>query len=234
LWGDGVRWTWLAALMVSAVSVPAQQPRAPDGVAVSGRITILDKPGKVATDVGNTVIFLVQTDGGKGAVEATDVQIAMQSKQFVPRVRVVTTGSRVNFPNQDPFRHNVFSNTPGATFDLGLYPRGTARAAAFRRAGVYPIFCNIHSRMSAFVVAVPTSHYTQAQADGSWILEGVPPGDYVLHVWHERAAERTRAVVVAGVAVQGLDEELDARGWRPVSHTNKFGREYPPTERDRY
>ena len=234
MWGDGVRWTWLAALMVSAVSVPAQQPRAPDGVAVSGRITILDKPGKVATDVGNTVIFLVQTDGGKGAVEATDVQIAMQSKQFVPRVRVVTTGSRVNFPNQDPFRHNVFSNTPGATFDLGLYPRGTARAAAFRRAGVYPIFCNIHSRMSAFVVAVPTSHYTQAQADGSWILEGVPPGDYVLHVWHERAAERTRAVVVAGVAVQGLDEELDARGWRPVSHTNKFGREYPPTERDRY
>jgi hypothetical protein len=88
--------------------------------------------------------------------------------------------------------------------------------------------------MSAFVVAVPTSHYTQAQADGSWILEGVPPGDYVLHVWHERAAERTRAVVVAGVGVQSLDEELDARGWRPVSHTNKFGREYPPTERDRY
>lgn len=234
MWGDGVRWTWLAALMVSAVSVPAQPQRAPDGVAVSGRITVLEKPGKVATDVGSTVIFLVPADGRKGEVAATDVQIAMQSKQFVPRVRVVTIGSRVNFPNQDPFRHNVFSNTPGATFDLGLYPRGTARAATFRRAGVYPIFCNIHSRMSAFVVAVPTSHYTQAQADGSWILEGVPPGDYVLHIWHERAPERTREVVVAGDPVQSLDEQLDARGWHPMSHKNKFGREYPPIERDRY
>jgi hypothetical protein len=88
--------------------------------------------------------------------------------------------------------------------------------------------------MSAFVVAVPTSHYTEAQADGSWILEGVAPGEYVLHIWHERAPERTREVVVAGAPVQSLDEQLDARGWHPVSHKNKFGREYPPIERDRY
>ena len=232
--GSLVKWMWIAALVVSAVSVPAQQSRAPEGATVGGRITILEQPGKVATDVGSTVIFLEPVGGGKGTVTAADVQIAMQSKQFVPRVRVVTAGSRVNFPNQDPFRHNVFSNTPGGTFDLGLYPRGRARAASFRRAGVYPIFCNIHSRMSAFVVAVPTSHFTQAQADGSWSIEGVPPGRYILHVWHERASERTREIVVGGVAVQGLDEQLDARGWRPVSHKNKFGHDYPPTERDRY
>ena len=227
-------WMSLSALGLSAVSVLAQQPRGSDGVAVGGRITILDQPGKVATDVGSTVIFLEPAAAGKGIVGTTDVQIAMQSKQFVPRVRVVTTGSRVNFPNQDPFRHNVFSNTPGGTFDLGLYPRGAARAAPFRRAGVYPIFCNIHSRMSAFVVAVPTSHYTQALADGSWTIDRVPPGEYILHVWHERAPERTRSITVAGEPLHGLDEELDARGWRPVSHKNKFGRAYPPAERDRY
>src|SRR5688572_3749340 len=224
----------LAALLVSAVSVVAQQPRAPEGVAVSGRVTILEKSGGVTTDVGSTVIFLERSGPGKGAAGPMDVQIAMQSKQFVPRVRVVTTGSRVHFPNQDPFRHNVFSNTPGGTFDLGLYPRGTSRAAAFRRAGVYPIFCNIHSRMSAFVVAVATLHYTQAQADGSWTIEGVPPGDYKLRVWHERTPERAREVTIAGEPLSGLDEQLDARGWRPASHKNKFGREYPPTERDRY
>jgi hypothetical protein len=97
-----------------------------------------------------------------------------------------------------------------------------------------PIFCNIHSRMSAFVVAVSTPHHTQAQADGSWTIHGVPPGRYVMHAWHERPPERTREVVVAGEAVTALDEQLDTRGWRPVSHKNKFGKEYPPTERDRY
>ena len=224
----------LAALGVSAVSVVAQQPRAPEGVAVSGRITILEKPGIVATDVGSTVIFLEPSAPGKGTAGPMDVHIAMQSKQFVPRVRVVTTGSRVHFPNHDPFRHNVFSNTPGGAFDLGLYPRGTSRATSIRRAGVYPIFCNIHSRMSAFVVTVSTPHHTQAQADGSWTIPGVPPGRYVMHAWHERAPERTREIVVGSEAVTGLDEQLDTRGWRPVSHRNKFGKEYPPTERDRY
>ena len=224
----------LAALVVSAVSVLAQQPRTPEGVAVSGRITILEKPGSVATDVGSTVIFLEPTASGKGTASPMDVQIAMQSKQFVPRVRVVTTGSRVSFPNQDPFRHNVFSSAPGSTFDLGLYPRGRSRATSFRHAGVYPIFCNIHSRMSAFIVTVSTPHHTQAQADGSWTIDGVPPGRYILPAWHERAPERTREVVIAREAVRGLDEQLDARGWRPVSHKNKFGREYPPTDRDRY
>lgn len=227
-------WMSLAALIVSAVSVAAQQWRALEGVAVSGRVTILEKPGSTTADVGNTVIFLEPVAGGKGMASALDVQIAMQSKQFVPRVRVVTAGSRVSFPNQDPFRHNVFSNTPGGAFDLGLYPRSAARATAFRRPGVYPIFCNIHSRMSAFVVTVATRYYTQAQADGSWTIDDVPAGRYVLHVWHERAPERTREIVVANEPLRGLDEQLDARGWRPVSHKNKFGQEYPPIERDRY
>jgi plastocyanin len=223
----------VAALVAGAVSVVAQQTRGPEGVAVSGRITILEKPGTVATDVGSTVIYLEPATPSKGA-GPTDVQIAMQSKQFLPRVRVVTAGSRVTFPNQDPFRHNVFSNMPGGTFDLGLYPRGAARATSFRRAGVYPIFCNIHSRMSAFVVTVATPHYTQAQGDGAWIIPDVPPGSYTLHVWHERAPERRQDILVANEALTGIDQQLDVRGWQPASHKNKFGKDYPPTERDRY
>jgi plastocyanin len=224
----------VAALVAGAVSVVARQARAPEGVPVSGRVTILEKPGTVATDVGSTVIYLEPATPSKGAAGPTDVEIAMQSKQFVPRVRVVTAGSRVNFPNQDPFRHNVFSNAPGGTFDLGLYQRGSSRATAFRRAGVYPIFCNIHSRMSAFIVTVATPHYTQAQADGAWMIADVPPGRYMLHVWHERAPEQRREIVVASEAVTGIDEQLDVRGWQPAAHKNKFGKEYPPTERDRY
>jgi hypothetical protein len=72
-------WMSLAALIVSAVSVVAQQPRAPEGVAVSGRITILEKPGSIATDVGSTVIFLELAAPGKGTADAKDVQIALQS-----------------------------------------------------------------------------------------------------------------------------------------------------------
>ena len=42
----------------------------------------------------------------------------------MPHVLAITRGSTVDFPNDDPFFHNVFSLSSAATFDLGRYPRG--------------------------------------------------------------------------------------------------------------
>ena len=57
--------------------------------------------------------------------------IAQRDEQFVPHVAAVTAGRAVEFPNEDPFFHNVFSLSSGATFDLGRYPSGASRAAEF-------------------------------------------------------------------------------------------------------
>jgi hypothetical protein len=159
----------------------------------------------------------------------------MRQKTFLPHVRVVPAGGTVAWPNRDPFSHNVFSNTPGGTFDLGLYPRGESRDAAFRRAGVYAVFCNIHPRMSAYVVAVPGPHYAQPAADGRFTIAGVPPGRYRLRAWHERAqAPAARVVTVAERGASGLDVTLDARQFRPQPHANKFGQPYARVVRDEY
>ena len=42
----------------------------------------------------------------------------------------VTVGSEVEFPNDDPIYHNVFSLSRAASFDLGRYPRGGSRSRA--------------------------------------------------------------------------------------------------------
>ena len=41
------------------------------------------------------------------------------AETFEPRVLAVTQGSTVEFPNDDPFFHNVFSLSRAASFDLG-------------------------------------------------------------------------------------------------------------------
>lgn len=201
---------------------------------VSGQITVLEREGERTTDLANAVVFLEPVAGEVRPGSPVTVPIAMESRQFVPRIRVVPVGSTIDFPNHDPFRHNVFSKSGPSEFDLGLYGRGDSRGALVRRAGVFPIFCNIHSRMVAFAVAVPTPYFAQAGADGRFEIGGVPPGEYTLHAWHDRGGTHEQRVVVSAQGASSLAIQLDARGYEIVQHTNKFGQEYTTTGRDRY
>lgn len=200
---------------------------------VSGRVTILERTGDRTIDLPDAVIWLEAPVSQRRSAPPTRTQIGMESKRFIPRVRVVPLGSTVEFPNLDPFRHNVFSNVGPTGFDLGLYGRGERRGARFDRPGVQPIFCNIHSRMVAYVVAVATPHFAQAAPDGRFHLADVPPGRYTLRSWHERGGETSREVDVTASGLADVELTLDARGYRPVPHKNKFGQAYAPGS-DRY
>ncbi len=204
-------------------------------VTVAGRVSVLERDGKRTTDLENAVLWLEPLDGrAPGAAPAT-TEIVMESRRYRPTVRLVAPGSAVRFPNYDPFRHNVFSDAGPSRFDLGLFGRGETRDARFTAPGVYPIFCNIHSKMVSFVVAVASPWRAQAGADGTFQIPEVPAGRYRLHAWHDRGGMHEREIEVAatGGRVQA-DVELDARGWRNVAHKNKHGRDYPPETRDRY
>jgi hypothetical protein len=164
------------------------------------------------------------------------VEMATDGRQFRPRVLIVPAGTTVQFRNLDPFNHNVFSLSDPNAFDLGLYGRGETRTHRFTRPGLVRLYCNIHPRMSAFVVVRDNPWYTQPGADGTWAIPAVPPGRYVLHLWHERAGvEVTRAIVVPAGGLTGLADTLDAAGYRWVDHLNKYGKDYNASgARERY
>ena len=191
---------------------------------VSGRLTVLDRGNRSATDVGQSVIWLETPAPARMAPARTET--FTEGKQFLPRVSVVTLGSTIAFPNHDPFNHNVFSLSPEARFDLGLYGRGESKSAPFPRAGIVRVYCNVHPQMSAIVVVRDNPYYAQPGADGSFTINEVPPGNYVLHAWHERGGETTRPVTVAATGLRNAALQLDARGYRFVQHLNKFGQPY--------
>lgn len=194
---------------------------------VTGQVTVQEKPGETTTDLGTAVVWMEPAGATRSRpAAAATASIAMDGRKFVPRVRVVTPGSKVEFPNQDPFNHNIFSNAEGGQFDLGLYGRGETKSATFAKPGAYPFYCNIHSKMTGWIVVVQTSLVAQAGADGRFELERVPAGRYVLHIWHERAPELTREVTVAAAGASGQDVALDARGYKVLQHKNKFGQDY--------
>lgn len=236
-WSLGTAAT-LAVALLAVVLAPA--PAAAQG-SVNGRVAITERPGEATTDFNATVVYLVPADSAprppvakaKGE-KVPSSSIAMNGRAFVPHVRVITPGMKVEFPNQDPFSHNIFSTATGAAFDLGLYGAGKSKDATFKRAGAFPIYCNIHPRMTAFVVVAPTPWYAQAGNDGRWTIEGVPAGRYTLHVWHERATEVKQSITVLATGLSDVSSTLDARGFKFSPHKNKFGKEYDKNSAVRY
>jgi plastocyanin len=163
-------------------------------------------------------------------------QLVQRNKNFEPHVLVVEVGSVVDFPNRDPFFHNVFSLFDGKSFDLGLYEAGGSKPVHFDRVGVSFLFCNIHPEMSAAVVAVDTPYYGVSNRAGVVTIPNVPDGRYELHVWSERSLPDdlktlTRKVTVSSSTRSLASVSIPENPNFTLSHKNKYGQDYvpPPT-----
>ena len=115
---------------------------------------------------------------------------------FVPHIVAVEAGTDVDFPNGDETYHNVFSLSPVTAFDLGRYAAGRSKSVRFDRPGIVRVFCDIHSHMSAFVLVFGHRFYAVTDDDGSYRVDGVPPGRYTVTAWHERFGTVSQSVRV--------------------------------------
>jgi hypothetical protein len=157
--------------------------------------------------------------------------LMQKNRTFIPHLQVIPVGAVVQFPNADPFFHNVFSLFDGKRFDLGLYEAGSSKSVTFSREGVSYIFCNIHPEMSAVVLALPTPLFAIADPNDSFVLRNVPPGDYKLHLWIEGVPQSvvdgmTRVVHLSAGTVDLGSLTISTKPDGTVVHTNKFGNAY--------
>jgi len=193
---------------------------------------------KDSADPSNIVIWLKPLNATAPAAAVATAghsmpQVAQSNKSFDPHVLVIEAGTPVQFPNKDPFLHNVFSLFEGKRFDLGFYEAGSSKTVHFDRPGVSFLFCNIHPEMSGAVIVVDTPYFGTSDKAGRVSIPNVPDGRYELNVWYERSLpEDLRA---AGRTVTISDS---ARTLEPVrvvenpnftlEHKNKYGQDYIP------
>ncbi|HEX3377916.1 MAG TPA: hypothetical protein VHS29_13695 [Candidatus Acidoferrales bacterium] len=190
---------------------------------------------KGSVDTSNIVIWLTPTDADATAPRANHPapQIAQINKSFDPHVIVIQAGTPVQFPNRDPFLHNVFSLFDGKRFDLGFYEAGSSKTVHFDRPGVSFLFCNIHPEMSGAVVSVATPYFGISDRSGRVTLPNVPDGRYQLNVWYERSLPED--LKAAGRTVNISDATRTLESIRvvenpnfTVAHKNKYGQDYVP------
>src|SRR5262252_1976746 len=175
------------ALALGARALPAASS-ADDLITVTGSAAVIGKT-KQAADSGGVVVWLEPAEGMEKVhvvPPRTRPRVVQRNKRFEPHLLVVTVGTDVDFPNLDPFFHNVFSLFDGKRFDLGLYEAGGSRTVSFDAPGICYIFCNIHPEMSAAIVVVDSPYYATSKPDGQFSIPNVEAGHYLLYVWHER------------------------------------------------
>jgi plastocyanin len=148
-------------------------------------VSVTDAAGK---PIEGAIITVSVAGAPKAAAPGTTAQMAQQSRQFVPRILVVQAGTAVSFPNLDTVRHHVYSFSPIKPFELKLYAGTPSAPIVFDKVGTAVLGCNIHDKMSAWVVVVDTPYFGKTDATGRAQLD-VPEGEHLLRAWHPMQAE---------------------------------------------
>jgi plastocyanin len=186
-------------------------------------------------DYAGVVLWLEPVGRAAPAPPPRRAEMKQQDKTFKPHVVAVPVGGAVDFPNLDPFFHNAFSLFAGQPFDLPLYAPGVTRSVTFRRPGIVRVFCQIHALMSAIIAVVDSPWYVVTTESGQFHIDDVPPGEYQLHIFHERALpdnlhflERAITVPDSGLTLPLIS--ISETGYIPAPHLDKHGKPYPPQE----
>jgi plastocyanin len=174
-------------------------------------LTIVSLLGLAATASAATLTVTVRDARGNGVADAVAYAIPegkvvlpvrkaaavmdQKNRMFLPHVLAIQTGTAVRFPNSDDIRHQVYSFSTAKTFQLPLYKGTPANPVVFDKAGVATLGCNIHDRMSAYIVVVDTPYVATAK-DGRVTLNTLPAGKYTVRVWYPEMRAEPAPVAV--------------------------------------
>jgi plastocyanin len=234
---------WFFLVTLAVPQLWAQGVEVSTKVLVRTSSVLAERTNHKSPSVGTVVIWLSPlrpiTTPSPLPVHQAGFRLVQKHKMFTPHLLVVPTGASVQFPNEDPFFHNVFSLFNGKRFDLGLYESGATRSVRFDREGVSYIFCNIHPEMGAVILALSTPYYGISEEDGTVVIHNVPPGSYRLNVWSENGqpVDQTtddRTIQVTSIPLRLGDITLQATVDALEHHKNKFGEDYKPNQETRY
>jgi plastocyanin len=195
-------------LLVSAAPTPESNPVAAGGVSVQGTVRAVGQP--LPPDV---VVYLEAVDPSVHfEVPKRRVRVSQKGAQFSPALTVVCVGQTVDFVNDEdrPIEHNVFSNAANARFDLGLFPPGESRPVSFDQSGPVVLACSIHKFMDGAVYVCPNPLFSRVDNDGSYRIDGVPPGQYTIKTWQRRRRFPEVSMTI-GVSGATMTQDLELK-----------------------
>ncbi len=155
----------------------------------------------VVNDNGTLRHVFVYVKEGLGDLEfpapSDPVVLDQNGCRYIPHVFGIQAGQTLLIRNSDGILHNINAK-PSVNRGFNIsQPVVMDTKREFRSAEVMvPLECDVHGWMQAYVGVLDHPYHATTGADGSFSLETLPPGTYVIEAWHEKYGTMTREVTV--------------------------------------
>ena len=146
-------------------------------------------------------------EGKRFEVPATPVIFDQKGCWFRPRIIGIQTNQTFQIVNSDPVTHNIHPMAMiNREWNHSQGPGDSPVERHFVKSEVMiPVKCNIHAWMHAYIGVVDHPYFAVSKEDGSFEIPNLPPGNYLLKIWHEKLGTQELPVTVTTGNVADLD-----------------------------
>ena len=134
--------------------------------------------------------------------------------RFLPHVQTIDRGASVLVENHDPILHTthpIFVKSKVTAFNIGMPRKGQKSKKKIRQAGVMKVQCDSgHTWMRSWIHSFKHPYHTVTESNGTFVIDGIPPGKYTLKVWHESAGVLSKEVQVGPSAAVEANFTMEA------------------------
>ena len=182
---------------------------------VCGRHNILSEDLIVSANGGvrNAVVWLDDVEEGKTWPEAEVIQ-DQKDCVFTPHVVVVGVNQPLTFVNSDPVVHNV-RTFPRENLPLNISLLAKGKGKPSTKSFMFPdeikAACDSHKWMGSWIIVRNNPYFAVTGDDGSYVINGVPPGTYTVVYWHESLERIEKKVELAAGETRAEDLEMKDR-----------------------
>ena len=127
--------------------------------------------------------------------------------QYKPHVMGIMVGQAYRILNSDGILHNIHTLPKiNASFNKPMPATLKETTTTFNKAEpIFPIKCDVHGWMRAYVGALEHPYFAVTGDDGSFALPDLPPGTYTVEAWHERLGTQAKQVILGAKDSKDVD-----------------------------
>ena len=128
----------------------------------------------------------------------TPAVLARRRCRTVPHVLGLQAGQTLRVLNDDPTIHNYsFHPAKNPRRNKAIARRGESFDVRFDEPEPpFPIRCNQHPWERGSIAVMPHPFFAVTDRRGAFNIEGLPPGEYTVHLWHEKLGPLSAKVTV--------------------------------------